>query len=108
MHASLKINGGILMLNDDFSDSSGGTRQTPEALGGCPVTFHLEVPDADAAWAKAVSAGAIVKMPLANQFWGARYGMLTDPFGFNWSIAQTIATPTPAEIEEGAKAAFAH
>ena len=47
-------------------------------------------------------------MPLANQFWGARYGMLTDPFGFNWSIAQTIATPTPAEIEEGAKAAFVH
>jgi PhnB protein len=93
MHASLNINGGV---------------QTPEALGGCPVTFHLEVPDADAAWAKAVSAGAIVKMPLANQFWGARYGMLTDPFGFNWSIAQTIATPTPAEIEEGAKAAFAH
>jgi PhnB protein len=109
MHASLKINGGVLMLNDDFSENmGGGTRQTPDALGGCPVTFHLEVPDADAAWAKAVSAGAIVKMPLANQFWGARYGMLSDPFGFNWSIAQTIATPTPAEIEEGAKAAFAH
>jgi PhnB protein len=108
MHASLNINGGVLMMNDDFSDSAGGTRQTPEALGGCPVTFHLDVPDADAAWTRALAAGATVKLPLANQFWGSRYGMLKDPFGYHWSISQTIATPTPAEMEEGAKAAFAH
>jgi PhnB protein len=108
MHASLKINGGVLMLNDDFSNPKDCKSETPEALGGSPVTFHLDVPDADAAWAKAQAAGAEVKYPLADQFWGARYGQLKDPFGFYWSISQTIAMPTPAEMEEGAKAAFAH
>lgn len=107
-HASLKINGGLLMLNDDFSDLMNCKSETPEALGGSPVTFHLEVPDADAAWAKALAAGAQVKFPLKDQFWGARYGQVKDPFGHYWSIAQTIATPTQAEIEEGAKEAFAH
>jgi PhnB protein len=108
MHATLKINGGVLMLHDDFSTPESGKCQTPEALGGSPVTFHLEVPDADAAWAVALAAGAEVKIPLANQFWGARYGQVRDPFGFYWSISQAIAQPTQAEMEEGAKAAFAH
>lgn len=107
-HASLRINGGMLMLNDDFSDLMNCKSETPEALGGSPVTFHLEVTDADAAWAKALAAGAQVKFPLKDQFWGARYGQVKDPFGHYWSIAQTIATPTQAEIEEGAKEAFAH
>src|ERR1700685_3940869 len=60
MHASLKINGGVLMMSDDFSASMGGKSQTPEALGGSPVTFHLAVEDADAVWAQAVAAGAEV------------------------------------------------
>jgi PhnB protein len=108
MHATLKINGGVLMLNDDFSGSMSCKSETPEALGGSPVTLHLEVADADAAWAKALAAGAKVKYPLADQFWGARYGQLSDPFGHYWSISQTISNPTPAEMEEAAKAAFAH
>ena len=106
MHASLIINGGALMLNDDFSDQMKSKSETPEALGGCPVVLHLEVKDADAHWAKAVAAGAEVIFPLADQFWGARYGMVRDPFGFKWSIAQTIAKPSAAEIEEAAKATF--
>ncbi len=108
MHASLNINGGVLMLNDDFSDSMGCKSETPEALGGSPVTFHLEVPDADAAWAKALDAGATVKFPLKDQFWGARYGQVSDPFGHYWSISQAIAQPSQAEMEKGAKEAFAH
>ena len=107
MHASLKINGGTLMLSDDFSETMGGKSQTPEALGGSPVVFSLEVPDADAAWDKALAAGAQVKFPLKDQFWGARYGQVTDPFGHYWSISQPIGMPTEAEMEEGAKAAFA-
>lgn len=108
MHAHLVVHGGNLMLCDDFSGSMGGKSETPEALGGCPVTFHIQVDNADAAWDKALAAGAKVKMPLADQFWGDRYGQLTDPFGFHWSIGQTISTPTPSEVEEGAKAIFAH
>jgi len=107
MHASLSINGGVLMMCDDFCAAMGEKSQTPEALGGSPVTFHLQVEDANAAWAKALAAGAEVKMPLADQFWGDRYGQLRDPFGFYWSVGQSISKPTPAEIEERAKTAFA-
>ncbi len=106
MHASLKINGGTLMLSDDFSETMGGKCQTPEALGGSPVTFHLHVTDADAVWGRALTAGAEVVMPLADQFWGDRYGQLKDPFGHKWSIGQPIVKKTDAEIEEAAKAAF--
>ena len=82
MHAHLKINGGSLMLNDDFPEyREGGELPAPSG-----TTLHLHVPDADAAWNKAVAAGATVKFPLENQFWGDRYGQLEDPFGFTWSI----------------------
>jgi PhnB protein len=84
----------------------GGRCQTPEALGGSPVTFHLAVANADAAWSRALSAGAEVTMPLADQFWGDRYGQLRDPFGHKWSIGQSIAKPSQAEIDEAAKAVF--
>lgn len=107
MHAHLVIHGGHLMLADDFSTQMGGKSETPEVLGGSPVTFHLHVEDADAAWAQAVAAGAQVTMPLADQFWGDRYGQLRDPFGHKWSIGQTKNEPSQAELEEGAKAALA-
>jgi len=103
MHASLEINGGHLFLSDDFSESVGQEPTTPEALGGSPVTLHLQVQDADAAWKKAVAAGAEVSMPLADQFWGERYGQLRDPFGHKWSISQTVSKPTAEELERGAK-----
>ena len=82
MHAHLTINGGSLMLNDDFPEMRGGAASPPPA----GTTLHLQVPDADALWDKAVAAGASVKFPLENQFWGDRYGQLEDPFGFTWSI----------------------
>ena len=106
MNAHLSINGGVFMLSDDFSEQFGGTSSTPEALGGSPVTLHLQMEDVDAAWAKAVAAGAIVTMPLADQFWGDRYGQLKDPFGHKWSMAQTKASLTKSEIEEAAKGSF--
>ena len=106
MNAHLSINGGVFMLSDDFSAQFGGTSSTPEALGGSPVTLHLQMEDVDAAWAKAVAAGAIVTMPLADQFWGDRYGQLKDPFGHKWSMAQTKASLTKSEIEEAAKGSF--
>jgi PhnB protein len=106
MNACLSINGGVFMLSDDFSAQFGGTSSTPEALGGSPVTVHLQVADVDAAWAKAVAAGAIVTMPLADQFWGDRYGQLKDPFGHKWSMAQNKVALTASEIEEAAKTSF--
>jgi PhnB protein len=106
MHAHLVIHGGHLMLADDFSAQMGGKSETPEALGGSPVTFHIHTEDADAVWATALAAGADVTMPLADQFWGDRYGQLRDPFGHKWSIGQTLRSPSQEEIEEGAKASF--
>ncbi len=86
MHASLRINGAVVMLNDDFPEYSGGKSRTPKALGGSPVTIHLQTPDVDALWQQAVAAGAEVEFPLADQFWGDRYGILRDPFGHSWSL----------------------
>jgi PhnB protein len=106
MHATLKINGGTVMLNDDFSGQMNSKCETTEALGGNPFVLHLQVDNADAWWDKAVSAGASVEFPLADQFWGDRYGMLKDPFGIKWSIAHPIKKLSPAEIEEAAKTAF--
>jgi PhnB protein len=106
MHAHLIINDGHLMLNDDFSTTMGSKSETPEALGGSPVILHLQVEDADSVWNTAVAAGATVVLPLADQFWGDRYGQLRDPFGHKWSIGQTKQKLTQAEIEEASKAAF--
>lgn len=82
MHAHLSINGADLMLSDDFPEYHGGGA-APAPAG---VTLHLAVEDADQAWSRAVGAGAEVTMPLADQFWGDRYGQLKDPFGHRWSI----------------------
>jgi PhnB protein len=106
MHAMLAINGGHLILNDDFSEAMGQRSSTPEALGGTPLALHMQVADADASWAKAIAAGAEIVFPLKDQFWGDRYGQLRDPFGHKWSIAQTIAKPTAEELEQGAKKSF--
>ncbi len=106
MHASLNIHGGVLMMSDDFSSTMGHKSETPEALGGSPVTFHLQVEDADAVFEKAIAAGAVVTMPLADQFWGDRYGQLRDPFGHKWSIGQTVTKRSKEEVEEAAKEVF--
>ena len=88
MHAHLTINGASLMLADDFPEYTGKAAGPPE---GC--TLHLQVTDADAAWNRAVEAGATVKMELADQFWGDRYGQVEDPFGHRWSIGAPVAGP---------------
>ena len=88
MHAHLRINGGSVMLNDEFPEyGECGAGGTP---GG--VTFHLQVADADSFWNRALDAGATPTMPLADQFWGDRYGQLKDPFGHSWSIGAPVKT----------------
>jgi PhnB protein len=86
LHARLSLNGGTLMLSDDFPEHRGGTTAAPPS----GVTLHLQVEEPDALWNRAVAAGAEVAMPLADQFWGDRYGQLKDPFGHRWSIGGPI------------------
>jgi len=86
MHARIRINGAAILLSDDFPEFRGGAK-APAPAG---VTIHLEVEDADSWWKRAVEAGAAVRMELADQFWGDRYGQLTCPFGHSWSIGAPI------------------
>jgi PhnB protein len=85
MHAHLKINGGSLMMHDDFPEHSGGPAKEPAG-----TILHLQVDDADRWWNRAVEAGCEVRFPLEDQFWGDRYGQLKDPFGHTWSIGAAI------------------
>jgi len=106
MHAALLVNSATVMLNDDFPEYGNGKSSTPEALGGTPVILHLQVQDADAAFNQALAAGANVKVPLADQFWGDRYGQLQDPFGHVWSIGATKKQMTGEELEKAAQEHF--
>ncbi|MFY9553397.1 MAG: VOC family protein [Blastocatellia bacterium] len=96
MHAHVRIGDSDVMFNDPFPEFGA----PPTGQGPWPLTLHLYVQDADAAFAQAVAAGAKVIMPLENQFWGDRYGHVKDPFGFVWAIATHIEDATPAEIKE--------
>jgi PhnB protein len=107
MHASIKIGGRPVFLADDFPEYCGGKASSPKALGGTPVTIHRYVEDCDAAIRRAEQAGAAVKMPATDMFWGDRYGVVTDPFGHVWSLATHISDPTPDHIAKAAEAAFA-
>lgn len=100
IHAALHINGALVMLNDDFPEMTGGRSMTPPALGGTPVTIHLTVTDVDEKFQQAVDAGATVVMPLEDQFWGDRYGMVRDPFGHQWSLGQPVREVSYEEIQQ--------
>ena len=96
MHASVRIGDSVVMLNDEMPEwGSLG----PKALKGSPVTIHLYVENADAAFAQAVAAGATVTMALDDMFWGDRYGKLEDPFGHHWSIGTHIRDVSPEEMQ---------
>jgi uncharacterized glyoxalase superfamily protein PhnB len=101
IHASVRIGDSILMLVDEFPEMGA---KSPKSLQGSPVTIHLYVEDADAAVAQAVAAGAKVTMPLADAFWGDRYGQLEDPFGHSWSVATHLRDLSPEEIQAAMKA----
>ena len=85
LHSRLTINGGLIFLSDEFPEYGGEADIKPVG-----VALHLQVDDADEWWNRAIVAGGIPVMPLADQFWGDRYGRLTDPFGHTWSIGAPI------------------
>jgi len=102
MHAEIRIGNSVLMLSDEFPEMGGP--KAPSGESTVPVGFHIYVADVDALWTRAVTAGATITMPLANAFWGDRYGKLRDPFGFDWSLATHFEDVSDAEIEERSKA----
>jgi len=96
-HAELRIGDSMIMLAD-VPESS----KAPKALGGTPVLLHLYVPDADAVFDQAVTAGAEVVAPVTDQFYGDRNGRVTDPFGHQWAISTHKEDLTLEEINERA------
>jgi PhnB protein len=103
MHAEIQIGDSRIMIADEFPEM--GAR-SPESLGGSPVSIFLYVEDVDALAKQATSAGAKVLMPIQDQFWGDRYGKLTDPFGHVWDIATHKEDVAPEEMHKRAAAAF--
>ena len=98
MHASVRIGNSALMLVDENIEWGA---LGPKTLKGSPITIHLYVENVDATVAQAVAAGAKVTMPVADMFWGDRYGQLEDPFGHHWSVATHTRDLTPQQIQEG-------
>jgi PhnB protein len=101
MHAMIRIGDSAVMLVDEMPEWGA---LGPKSLKGSPVTVHLYVENADATIERAVKAGAKVTMPLADQFWGDRYGKLEDPFGHHWSVATHVRDVSTEEMQRAMQA----
>jgi PhnB protein len=102
MHAAIRIGNSYLMLHDEMMGS-----KSSRTLGGSPIDLWLYVDDCDAVFKRAVDAGATPKMPVSDQFWGDRWGVFTDPFGLEWSVATHKEDLTREEIEARQEQFFA-
>lgn len=92
MHAEVHFDGLKFYICDEFPEHQceGPKTGSPKTVGGVSVTMHLEVPNCDAAVAKAAAAGATVTMPPWDAFWGDRYGQVVDPFGHSWAFSHPL------------------
>jgi len=104
MHAELKIGDSVIMLSDEYPEFGS---LSPQSIGGSAMGLHIYVDGVDAAFERAVKAGAKVDMPVMDQFWGDRYGKLTDPFGHKWSIATHVKDMSEDEMKKGMDEAMA-
>lgn len=104
VHAEIQIGDSVIMLGEENPQMGA---PGPKTLGGSTGGLMIYVEDVDAAFARAVGAGATVQMPVADMFWGDRYGRLVDPFGHLWSIGTHKEDLTPEQIGERAQAWFA-
>ena len=99
-HAEIQIGDSIIMLGEE--NEQWGTR-SPLSLKGVHGSLHIYVDDADAAFQRAIRAGATVRYPLEDAFWGDRYGKVTDPFGHEWGLATRVKEMTAAAMEEAGR-----
>lgn len=104
MHAMIRLGDSAIMLAEE---NPAWNSKGPKLLGGSPVTLHHYVKDVDASYKRAIDAGATAVMPPADMFWGDRYGVLTDPWGHQWSLATHVADKTPEQMAEDMKTACA-
>jgi len=100
-HAEIKLGDSPVMLADEFPEMGASS---PQTIGGSPVGLLLYVPDVDAVFARAVSAGAKALHPVADKFYGDRAGTVVDPFGHQWTVATHKEDVAPDELQRRAKA----
>jgi PhnB protein len=98
MHAELQIGDSVIMLSDENPEFCS---LSPQSIGDSSIGLHIYLDGVDAAFERAVKAGAHVEMPVMDQFWGDRYGKLKDPFGHKWSIATHVKDLTEDEMKQG-------
>lgn len=101
MHAALRIGNSVIMMADE---NLAWNSRGPNTLGGTPVTLHLYLEDCDAAFARAIDAGASSRMAPADMFWGDRYGQVVDPYGHVWALATHQRDLTPEQMMAEMKA----
>jgi PhnB protein len=99
IHAALKIGDAALFLADEMPESKA---KSPSKLGGTTTSLMFYVSDVDAVVARAVKNGAMLAMPVSDQFWGDRYGQVIDPFGHLWEIGTHKEDLTEDELRERA------
>lgn len=104
MHAEVRIGDSIIMMGEEHPQEA---CRSAEAIGGSPVSFYIYVEDADAAFRRALDAGAESRMPVEDMFWGDRAGSVQDPFGYSWMLATHSKDLTPQQVQEGARAFYA-
>ena len=104
MSVQLQIGDAVLHIADEFPEMG---VLAPPSVGGTPVVLALDVADAEAVFAQAIAAGAVVRQPLADMFWGDLHGQLDDPFGHRWNIAQHLRDVPQDEVIAAAARAFA-
>jgi PhnB protein len=94
-HAELEIGDSIIMLADPMPQSG---LKTPKELGGTTGALFMYTEDVDEVVRQVVDAGGKITMPVEDQFWGDRYGKVSDPFGHEWQIATHVEDLEPEEI----------
>jgi uncharacterized glyoxalase superfamily protein PhnB len=104
MHAEVRIGDSIIMMGEEHPQEA---CKSAETIGGSPVSFYIYVENADAAFRRALEAGAESRMPVEDMFWGDRAGTVKDPFGYSWMLAIHTKDLTIQEIQQGAQAFFA-
>ena len=116
LHAQLRVADSCLLLSEEnmgmaeatFARYETGVKtRSPETLRGTSVILELYVDDVDRAFRRAVEAGATPKIPVANAFYGDRYGQLVDPFGHVWALATVLETLSAEQVDERAASHFA-
>jgi uncharacterized glyoxalase superfamily protein PhnB len=100
MHAEVQLGDSVVMLAEENEEWG---MKSPLSTNGLPGSLHIYVEDADKAFERAIKAGATVRQPLEDAFWGDRYGKVTDPFGHEWGIATHVRDLSPEEMQRAAE-----